>query len=113
MLQFFKNYTKSHCDLECLADFIQKRCGCVRFFMPRNSSVKVCNITRFRCAQRAFEEWPENDESYMSNKMACNCYPSCAEIKYEVVMSDKYQFDVGDTLAAYDQTDEFQKEFPG
>lgn len=37
-LRFFKFYTQNNCDAECLANFTQIHCGCVRFSMP---SIKI------------------------------------------------------------------------
>lgn len=34
-LRFFKVYTKSNCEHECLANFTKNQCGCVKFVMPR------------------------------------------------------------------------------
>lgn len=33
-LQFFKNYTQTNCEAECLANFTKLECGCVKFSMP-------------------------------------------------------------------------------
>lgn len=33
-LRFFKIYTQSNCEAECLSNFTKQECGCVRFFMP-------------------------------------------------------------------------------
>lgn len=112
-LRFFKSYTKSHCDLECLANYTLSKCGCVRFFMPHDKETPVCNVTRLLCAEDAEHEWLESDKSYQNNKMPCECYPSCAEVKYEVLMIDKNDFLSGDTLAAYDDSEKFQEEYPG
>lgn len=112
-LRFFKSYTKSHCDLECLANYTLSKCGCVRFFMPHDKKTPVCNVTRLLCAEDAEDEWLENDNSYQDNKMPCECYPSCAEVKYEVLMTDKNDFLASDTLAAYGDSDEFKNEYPG
>lgn len=38
-LNFFKFYTKNNCELECLANYTLKQCGCVQFSMPRTKSV--------------------------------------------------------------------------
>lgn len=37
-LQFFKIYTQSNCEIECLTNATYATCGCVRFAMPR----KLC-----------------------------------------------------------------------
>jgi acid-sensing ion channel, other len=34
-LRFFKHYTQSNCELECLANMTVTKCGCLRFNMPR------------------------------------------------------------------------------
>lgn len=36
-LRFYKNYTKSNCEMECLANFTKTECGCVKFSMPRKN----------------------------------------------------------------------------
>lgn len=33
-LRFFKYYTLSNCEAECLANFARQQCGCVKFSMP-------------------------------------------------------------------------------
>lgn len=33
-LRFFRNYTQSNCEMECLANFTATECGCVKFSMP-------------------------------------------------------------------------------
>lgn len=33
-LRYFKVYTQSNCELECLANFTLQSCGCVKFSMP-------------------------------------------------------------------------------
>lgn len=35
-LRFFKSYSQRKCELECLADYMKKDCGCVRFNLPRS-----------------------------------------------------------------------------
>jgi hypothetical protein len=79
--------------------------------MPHNSSIPVCNITRLLCTERAVYDWLENDASYMDNRMPCNCFPSCAEIKYEMRMIDKNPFDWLGVAKAYG--DDFEKVYPG
>lgn len=37
-LKFFKVYTKSNCEHECLTNFTRNECGCVKFVMPRKSN---------------------------------------------------------------------------
>lgn len=112
-LKYFKSYTKSHCDLECLANYTLSECGCVRFFMPHDTKTPVCNVTRFPCAEDAEDEWLEKDKSYTDNKMPCSCYPSCAEVKYDVLMNQKDDFDSTATLKAFGDDNEFYEDYPG
>lgn len=47
-LKFFKIYTQSNCETECLANFTKKECGCVVFHMPSNFLKKYRNHLSFR-----------------------------------------------------------------
>ena len=40
-LEFFKTYTKSSCEQECLADQTLMKCGCVQFFMIRKFWIEL------------------------------------------------------------------------
>lgn len=35
-LRFFRFYSQHNCEVECLANFTLKECGCVKFSMPSN-----------------------------------------------------------------------------
>lgn len=37
-LRYFKSYSQSNCQTECLANYTMARCGCVKFWMPSESS---------------------------------------------------------------------------
>nr|XP_015839363.1 PREDICTED: pickpocket protein 28-like isoform X2 [Tribolium castaneum] len=52
-LKFFKIYTKQNCDIECLANFTLKSCGCVPYYMPFEKSTPICGYSRFVCQSRA------------------------------------------------------------
>lgn len=48
-LRYFKAYTQSNCELECLANYTLTHCGCVRFSMPRklehqNDQILIRNV---------------------------------------------------------------------
>lgn len=34
-LQFYKQYTKNHCETECLTNYVLEKCGCVPYSLPR------------------------------------------------------------------------------
>lgn len=41
-LYFFDKYTQSNCEAECLTNFTELVCGCVRFSMPSENDSFVC-----------------------------------------------------------------------
>lgn len=43
-LKFFRVYTRSNCEHECLSEFVKNECGCVKFVMP---SIKIRTIHFF------------------------------------------------------------------
>ncbi|CAG9811153.1 unnamed protein product [Chironomus riparius] len=75
VLKFFKVYTKNNCENECLTDFILSRCGCVEFFMIRNSSTRICSANERHCYKKAADDFEEQ-------KRSCNCYKPCNHIEY-------------------------------
>ncbi|CRK90292.1 CLUMA_CG004020, isoform A [Clunio marinus] len=52
-LKFFKHYTQSNCKLECLTEFVRKKCGCVKFSMPHENTTKMCTSTDIKCMETA------------------------------------------------------------
>ncbi|CAO1362063.1 unnamed protein product [Diamesa serratosioi] len=51
-LEFFKMYTQSNCELECLTKFTQSTCGCVKFSMPHNNETMECTTAeQIKCYQ--------------------------------------------------------------
>jgi acid-sensing ion channel, other len=112
-LQYFKSYTKAHCDLECLANYTLARCGCVKFFMPRNESTPVCDFFQLKCALDAESSWLENDESYRQDSMPCGCFPSCALVKYDVILDSESDFDANGTLKSFGEFENHYRENPG
>lgn len=61
-LNFFKVYTQSNCELECLTEFTLKECGCVKFSQPHNSKTKVCNLEKVECYRNA-------EKNFMKRKL--------------------------------------------
>jgi amiloride-sensitive sodium channel len=86
-LQFFKIYTKYHCYLECLTNYVLEKCGCVAFYMPRNSSTQVCHLKDKMCVQKNVYQWP-NHEDLDEGTTPCLCYPTCNDIEYTAIESD-------------------------
>lgn len=56
-LQFFKLYTQSNCELECLARYVSEKCGCVKFSMPRDNITKVCSHSDKQCIEDSELNW--------------------------------------------------------
>lgn len=83
-LKFFKSYTKAQCELECLANFTLRECGCVRFSMPRNRTTRVCDLEDVECYETAHMRWPKHDVMSNCSIMPCDCFPPCTDIKYVV-----------------------------
>lgn len=95
-LRFFKSYTMTNCIQECIANFTYSKCGCVAFFAPRTSDMKVCQINDFACYSSIYNRWPSKYfmESGIKENFPCNCLLTCAEIKYSIV--SEYTFDRDD-----------------
>lgn len=56
-LTFFKTYTQSNCELECLTDFTFRMCGCVKFSMPHDNATPVCDRNKVDCYHSAETKW--------------------------------------------------------
>ncbi|CRK87601.1 CLUMA_CG001397, isoform A [Clunio marinus] len=95
-LKFFKVYTQSNCELECLANFTLGKCGCVKFSMPRDTETRICTQTEVFCYDSAEDDLMETEltQSLKSGsgvnkfgKTSCNCLPSCTSINYDAEIS--------------------------
>jgi amiloride-sensitive sodium channel len=89
-LKFFKTYTKSQCDIECLTNYTLKSCGCVKFSMPHEQSTPICDIDDMACYSAAKDRWPEDDED---EQIACNCLQTCNDISYRVKYTKESRLD--------------------
>lgn len=43
-LKYYKEYTRSNCEQECLANITMQKCGCVKFSMPRKYTAPNSNV---------------------------------------------------------------------
>lgn len=115
-LQFFKVYTQNNCELECLANFTLKECGCVKFSMPRTNSTKICGQKDVTCFDEAEDNLilQEVDTSLSSNsdgeiKTLCDCLPACTSISYDVELSQGlFSLDYFAALGASNDTKLFE-----
>nr|XP_034834374.1 pickpocket protein 28-like [Maniola hyperantus] len=103
-LAYFKLYTQSNCEYECLTNFTYARCGCVHFSMPHGPDMAVCNVGSLKCMNKAEMELSTMDiEDEGSGNVtiqeaiqiadACNCLPACTSITYdtEVVQTELHE----------------------
>lgn len=92
-LAFFKSYSKNHCLLECLTSFTLKKCGCVKFSMPRANNTPICNLTKISCYNEALHQWPYADKQNAKTLMPCDCFQPCNDISYSVKLDRIGEFE--------------------
>lgn len=83
-LKFFKTYTKSLCEFECMTNYTLRTCGCVKFSMPRTSSTPVCSLDKIKCYLQAMNVWPDHSKNKDRFDITCGCLKTCNDIKYNV-----------------------------
>ncbi|CAO1415887.1 unnamed protein product [Diamesa hyperborea] len=94
-LKYFKSYTKSNCELECLANFTESICGCVKFGMPFDNKTEICMFYQQACSEETETTWLQQKlnqnlqqtnnkgPKLLNSKMSdCGCLQSCSSIKY-------------------------------
>lgn len=100
-LRFFKFYTKSNCEFECLTNFTLKHCGCVKFSMPRDNATLVCNATKIKCIFEAERTWLSLGAETHDDAVECNCMAACLEINYDPLLIWNY-YDFHRMFKSYD-----------
>lgn len=92
-LKFFKIYSQSNCEYECLTNFTLPACGCVKFSMPKDKNVSICGMSKIKCYTDALYEYYEDEIKHEFNKKLCNCLPGCTSIVYETeVLQKSYEW---------------------
>ncbi|RZC41681.1 ASC domain containing protein [Asbolus verrucosus] len=93
-LQYFKNYTASNCNLECLTNYTLNICGCVNFFMPRENGTEICGTGSISCMKEAEKMMQMIDLSlkienmpFLDLELNCDCLPICSDLSYDVETS--------------------------
>ncbi|XP_047984446.1 pickpocket protein 28-like [Leguminivora glycinivorella] len=82
-LQFFQSYSSLNCQLECLTNYTIKICGCVSFYMPRNSSTPICSAAKWNCTEEALDRYAAEEDLNDSEISKCGCLPSCKDVNYD------------------------------
>lgn len=90
-LKFFKSYTRINCEHECVLNFTNSKCGCVRVSMLRSKETKICEIKDANCHYQISNNWPGVYYKQKGNKQKfpdfpCNCLPSCTQINYNIIV---------------------------
>ncbi|KXJ77447.1 hypothetical protein RP20_CCG007541 [Aedes albopictus] len=87
-LKFFRVYTQSNCELECVTNYTLKMCGCVKFSMPRSAKTRICRTSEIACVLSAENRMLLQSAKRRLKKLqtygsACNCIPGCTSIHYD------------------------------
>ncbi|EDW00649.1 pickpocket protein 28 [Drosophila grimshawi] len=106
-LTFFRSYSQSNCQTECLANFTMSKCGCVKFWMPKPLDVPVCGLADISCYTAAQDELYtllQNQTIQQSidvnAKVMCNCMPACTSLEYNFEISRAF-YNVEKTIKAF------------
>ncbi|OXA47357.1 Pickpocket protein 28 [Folsomia candida] len=79
-LKYFKYYTKSNCENECVANVTNRNCSCVRFYMPRSENQQICGLMKRNCTEsllnRLFEDGLEAE--------CPMCLQTCNDIEFKM-----------------------------
>ncbi|CAH2092886.1 unnamed protein product [Euphydryas editha] len=101
-LKFFKVYTQTNCENECLTNFTYARCSCVHFGMPHGPEMKVCSLGKKTCMinarmelvtieiQNNLEDAMHADDTIGEARRVatkCKCLPACTSVEYEAETS--------------------------
>ncbi|KAL7014646.1 hypothetical protein ACKWTF_016044 [Chironomus riparius] len=84
-LRFFKVYTKTNCEQECLTEFMISHCNCVEFFMIRNRTTRICSANEKSCYDEAKRE-------FKSKRSDCGCLQPCDYVNYKTEIETKILF---------------------
>ncbi|CAL8109748.1 unnamed protein product [Orchesella dallaii] len=105
-LNFYTEYSRSACVVECETEFISRECGCARYFAPGNYS--VCSMRQYiECVKKAIDviqkksapmsmmgeddssifQFKSKKETLQEKSCAEFCLPACNETFYNVFVT--------------------------
>ncbi|XP_050514292.1 pickpocket protein 28-like isoform X1 [Diabrotica virgifera virgifera] len=92
-LKFFSNYSQNNCQLECISNYTKLRCGCVAFYMPRETNTPICGNGNRNCMKQVRNslDWRKLHLSITSagnNYNECGCLPMCTMLDYETEITE-------------------------
>lgn len=107
-LKYFRDYSQMNCQSECRADYVFKKCGCVKFSMIRDNQTKVCTQHDTKCITDAIDEFSTVER--FKTKFPCDCLPSCDSLKYQTEVTSAI-FDFKQVFKAFNESleNEFSK----
>ncbi|XP_063697997.1 pickpocket protein 28-like [Culicoides brevitarsis] len=91
-LKFFKKYSQSNCELECLTNgsVHRKYSSCHTFYMPRTPEMELCHYEIYLL-------FAATEERNADNLEECGCLPDCNSIEYSVTIQSSHTPDFDDT----------------
>ncbi|XP_053964606.1 pickpocket protein 28 isoform X1 [Anastrepha ludens] len=106
-LRYFRFYSQSNCQVECLTNYTINKCGCAKFWMPKPHDVPVCSVEDISCYDTAQSELRiliqnQTIQATMdpSMKIICDCMPACTSLDYNVEISSA-RYDLAKTIQAF------------
>ncbi|KAK7604719.1 hypothetical protein V9T40_005905 [Parthenolecanium corni] len=97
MLRFYRTYTQRNCIMECESNFTLHFCQCVMYYMPKDTSTRICGKKDILCANRAKltmetklgDNYALNESVWHESgqKPTCGCLPACCSIAYDKIQS--------------------------
>ncbi|KAH8403942.1 hypothetical protein KR215_006867 [Drosophila sulfurigaster] len=109
-LRYFKAYSQSNCQTECLANYTMAKCGCVKFWMPKPLDVPVCGVAGIACYNAAQDELNALLQNQTMQKtvnpnvkVMCDCMPACTSLEYNFEIS-RAVYNASKTIAAFRET---------
>ncbi|XP_037826364.1 pickpocket protein 28-like [Lucilia sericata] len=113
-LYFFKIYTQTNCQAECLTNYTIAKCGCVKFWMPKPLDIPICDLSKVTCYTNATNELEvliANQTAQKAKdptvKILCDCMPACNSLEYNFEINRAY-FDT-DALVKAIRGDRYKK----
>ncbi|XP_068140890.1 pickpocket protein 28 [Drosophila tropicalis] len=106
-LRFFRSYSQTNCQVECLANYTVSKCKCAKFWMPKPLGTPVCGLDDIPCYTAAQDELTmllQNETAQQSvdpnAQLSCNCMPSCTSLEYNFEIS-RARYDLAKTIRAF------------
>ncbi|PSN50939.1 hypothetical protein C0J52_08126 [Blattella germanica] len=98
-LKFYRTYTQRNCALECEANYTLETCGCVPYYLPKDTNTTICGQKEQICAisakktieMRLIDEHANTSNEFLNSEglsnTNCQCLPGCSELSYQAALS--------------------------